>query len=168
MQTPPPHLPSAGTSLFAHWKEENERKSTTNKTSTALLLPRSDMGVSKILLESKKQRRLVTEPMAVGEGGPASCSHTPSTSPAAAIGVQQSTTSLLYSTAKPTNKEKIENPGIKVYIVMYFGISLVIIMVFLLMKGSWKGKMREFLDMLSSSYSHATPTVPPTKTKNEL
>jgi hypothetical protein len=59
----------------------------------------------------------------------------------------------------------VEKLGVKVYIAIYFGVSLIIVMLYLVLKGSWKGKMRELLDVLS--YSNDAPsTLFCTKNKN--
>jgi hypothetical protein len=132
-------------SRFCQLTSNNEQFNDTSKANTALSLPRSDLGFSKVLLERKRQRR-VTEIMVTEDGEDCSRRRT-NDRPAQQSSRDDPFLPIIFS----KDEIIVDNLGVIVYIVLYFGVSLVIVMLYLVLKGSWKGKMREVLDVLSSS-----------------
>jgi hypothetical protein len=142
----------------------NRQQCGTSKANTMISLPRSDLGFSKLLLERERRRRLAENTVNVAD---ADCSRRRSNDRPASSAQQSSKEDPFFPIILSKDEIIVENLGIKAYIAMCFGVSLVIVMLYLVMKASWKGKIREFLDVLASS-NDAPSSLFCAKTQNKL
>ena len=122
-------------SSFAQWKEQEKKSQATTNASSQLtqrIIPRSDMGVGK-LMEKKVQKHSFIH----SEAGAARALH------------EMQQTIQMQEKSENANDFCYSIWSQKVCLVMYLGISLIIIMAFLLRRGAWKGKMSDVVNLIS-------------------
>lgn len=134
-------------SSFCHPTSSREQYGT-SKANTMISLPRKDLGFSKMLIERERRMRVTETTVIVADED---CSRRGSHDPPASRAQPSSRDDPFLPIIFSKDEIIVENLGIKAYIAMCFGVSLVIVMLYLVLKASWKGKIREFLDVLASS-----------------
>lgn len=134
-----------------------------NEQSYHVRLPRSDMGVSRM----KSHSETTSPQLSTGENTPGSAasiedeipSNTlilneisirsdPGNNPPGSESIPKSEIIAENITEQEHNKD-YSIPSLNICLLLYFGTSLVIIMLYLLVRGTWKGKMGELVNLLS-------------------